>query len=167
LRLDSELKDSFSLGGVLFRLEKSEEFEMNTDHDVYQLITDRIIDRLTHGVVPWRRPWNNAGLPKNLVTKREYRGVNVFLLSSLGYESPWWLTWNQLKQFGGNVRKGEKACPVVFWKWYEKEARESDEDDELIVERRALLRHNAEYRIMPSRVALPGFCLLKVIPSDI
>jgi len=37
--------------------------------DVYQLVTDKIIGMLETGVVPWRRPWSSAGLPRNLVTK--------------------------------------------------------------------------------------------------
>jgi len=55
-------------------------------------------------------------MPKNLVSKRDYRGVNVFLLHAMMYESPYWLTYNQAKELGGHVRKGERASPVVFWK---------------------------------------------------
>jgi len=56
-------------------------------------------------------------MPRNLISKKPYRGVNVFLLHAMSYESAFWLTFNQAKDLGGNVRKGEKACPVVFWKW--------------------------------------------------
>jgi len=55
-------------------------------------------------------------MPRNLVTKKPYRGINVFLLLAMSYESPFWLTFRQAVQLGGTVRKGEKACPVVFWK---------------------------------------------------
>lgn len=56
-------------------------------------------------------------VPLNLISKREYRGLNVFLLNSMSYQSPFWITFNQAKELGGTVRCGEKACPVVFWKW--------------------------------------------------
>src|SRR5690606_24264526 len=49
--------------------------------DVYQKVTDLIIQRLEEGVVPWQRPWssNSARAPQNFTTRRPYRGVNVFL----------------------------------------------------------------------------------------
>lgn len=69
------------------------------------------------GVVPWRKSWSvNTGLPRNLVSRKLYRGVHVLLLMGMNYESPFWLTFNQARQLKGSVRKGEKACPVVFWK---------------------------------------------------
>ncbi len=45
--------------------------------DVYQIVTDKIVGMLEAGVVPWRKPWSSAGLPRNLVTKKPYRGINV------------------------------------------------------------------------------------------
>jgi len=84
----------------------------------YEVITDRMIDLLEKGTVPWRKPWAGHDLmPANLISKKNYRGINVFLLAAMTYDSPYWLTFNQAKQSGGTVRKGEKACPVVFWKW--------------------------------------------------
>ena len=88
-------------------------------HTVWDVITERIIAQLEAGVIPWRKPWNaRAGMPKNLKSGKAYRGINPFLLHSLGYESPYFLTFNQCKERGGSVRKGEKGCPVVFWKWF-------------------------------------------------
>ncbi len=88
--------------------------------DPYQLITEQIIERLKQGVVPWRKPWYTEN-PKNLLSKREYRGVNSLLLGSAPYTSPYWLTYRQAQQSGGYVRRGEHAQPVVFWKWIAKE----------------------------------------------
>lgn len=94
--------------------------------DLYQTVTDQIVAMLETGVVPWRSPIlgrSKAGHPKNLNTGRGYRGVNVFLLAFTayvkGYGSSYWLTFNQAKDRGGNVRKGEKSSMVVFWKTYE------------------------------------------------
>jgi antirestriction protein ArdC len=83
----------------------------------YDRITDRIVALLEQGTVPWQKPWKaRTGLPRNFVSKNPYRGINVFLLIASMYESPFWLTFRQVSQLGGSVRKGEKACPVVFWK---------------------------------------------------
>jgi len=82
---------------------------------VYEIITDRILGMLDQGVVPWRQPWSSS-LPKNLVSGKEYRGVNVFLLGCQAYTSPWWVTYKQCAARGGQVRKGERSTPVIFWK---------------------------------------------------
>ena len=85
--------------------------------DVYQVITDRIIQKLQQGVVPWKQAWNSeTGVPKNLVSKKPYRGVNTFLLGCQRFSSPFWLTYNQAKVLGGGVKKGEQGTPVIFWK---------------------------------------------------
>ena len=84
--------------------------------DVYVIVTEKIISLLEQGVVPWRRPWTSAGLPRNLVSKKPYRGVNHFLLSASKYVSPFWLTMRQANELGGHVRKGEESTIVVFWK---------------------------------------------------
>jgi antirestriction protein ArdC len=99
---------------------------------VYDQITERIITLLTQGTVPWQKPWKaQTGLPRNFVTKKSYRGVNVFLLLAMSYESPFWLTFRQALQLGGNVRKGEKSCPVVFWKQTTIEDKESGEPQKI------------------------------------
>lgn len=83
----------------------------------YERITERIVSLLEQGTVPWHKPWKvKTGLPRNLISKKPYRGINVFLLMSMSYESPHWLTFRQAGQLGGSVKKGEKSCPVVFWK---------------------------------------------------
>lgn len=77
---------------------------MNT----YEIVTERIINLLEQGVIPWRRPWSAAGTPRNLVSQKVYRGVNFFLLSATKYVSPYWLTLRQANELGGSVRKGEQ-----------------------------------------------------------
>src|ERR1700730_11495786 len=84
--------------------------------DVYAIVTEKIINLLESGVVPWRRPWISTGLPRNLVSKKPYRGVNFFLLSASKYVSPFWLTIRQANELGGHIRKGEESTAVVFWK---------------------------------------------------
>ena len=96
---------------------------------IYDLITDRIITLLEKGVIPWRKPWDAAsGAPRNLVSGKAYRGINAMLLCSLGFNSPWFVTFNQAKALGGAVKKGAHGFPVVFWKFLE--ASTAPEDDE-------------------------------------
>jgi antirestriction protein ArdC len=87
----------------------------------YERITERIVELMQKGTVPWRQPCDilQTGWPRNLVTQKPYRGINTFLLMSMGYESTNWLTFRQATQLGGNVKKGEKSCPVVFWKQFQ------------------------------------------------
>ena len=90
--------------------------------DLYEVITQKIIERLEAGVIPWQKPWRNSGgMPRNLVTNRPYNGINFWLLISLKYQSPFYLTFEQVKSLNGNVRKGEKSTMVVFWKILESE----------------------------------------------
>ena len=53
---------------------------------VYEIITSRIVEELEKGQVPWRKPWRTLP-PANLVSKKPYRGINVFLLALQGYGS--------------------------------------------------------------------------------
>ena len=95
---------------------------------VYEFITQRIIALLEQGTVPWHRPWDaSTDWPKNLISKNRYRGINVLLLLSMSYKSPYWLTFRQVSQLGGKVRKAEKACPVVFWKTMSATDKETEE----------------------------------------
>lgn len=92
--------------------------------DLYQDITDRIIASIEEGVIPWRKPWDPnsgyCGLPQNAVSKRTYGGVNVLLLwqqeMKHGYKHSKWLSFKNITEMGGNVRKGEKATRIMFWK---------------------------------------------------
>lgn len=87
------------------------------NYQAYERITGRITALLLQGTVPWHKPWKaTTSWPRNGVSQKPYRGINVFLLLTMSYESPFWLTFRQALQLGGCVRKGEKSCPVVFWK---------------------------------------------------
>lgn len=94
--------------------------------DTYQLVTDRIVEALEAGIVPWHKPWRAIGgdSPTSLSTGKPYNGVNVWVLAATsmlrGYSSQYWTTFKQCKERGGSVRKGEKGTPVVFWKFLEK-----------------------------------------------
>lgn len=92
---------------------------------VADVITNRIIDKLNEGVVPWHRPWVGGSCPMNVVSKKEYRGINTFMLSMNGYSSPYWGTFKQISDLGGQINKGEHGFPVVFYTWLD-DKRDSD-----------------------------------------
>jgi antirestriction protein ArdC len=95
---------------------------------VYELVTNRIIELLEAGTVPWQKPWTDAGIPMNLISKRPYRGINLWLLLSLNYEQNLFLTWDQLKKIGGSVNKDEHGHIVVFWKKANKEPEDGEQE---------------------------------------
>lgn len=88
---------------------------------VYEMVTNRIIELLEKGVVPWRRPWKNGGAV-SWKTQRPYRGINIFLLEPGEYA-----TIKQINEAGGKVKKGERGHIVVFWTWLEKEEKDKGE----------------------------------------
>jgi antirestriction protein ArdC len=93
-----------------------------SNNDTAEKVTAAIITALENGIVPWRKPWTTTGggLPANYASGKAYRGINVLNLwcigAAKGYSSDLWLTYKQAEELGGQVRKGEKAAPVVFWK---------------------------------------------------
>ena len=103
---------------------------------IYQMVTERVVQKIqdaikaleagaTAVIAPWRRPWFQTGIPSNLISKKAYRGFNVFFLSCLGYTSPYFVSFKQAKDMGATIKKGEHGYPVVFWKWVE-----VDKDDD-------------------------------------
>src|SRR5690349_23054389 len=86
----------------------------NAMPSVYEIVTEKIIKQLESGVAPWRKPWT-CQTPANLLTQKEYRGLNIFTLASQGFPSRFWLTYNQATKLGGGIRKGEMSSPVIFW----------------------------------------------------
>jgi antirestriction protein ArdC len=93
--------------------------------DVYQKVTDSIINAVEQGTGNWRMPWHTSGKfafsPINVVSKKPYRGVNTLCpwaaAQAKGYERGEWATYAQWQERKAQVRKGEKATLVVFWKF--------------------------------------------------
>lgn len=120
----------------------------STKLDLYQIVTDKIINLLEQGTVPWQKPWAEAGIPMNLLSKRPYRGVNLWLLLSLDYERNLFLTWDQLKKLGGSVNKGEQGHVVIYWKTSQKKDESVDGEKEKKV---PLLRYYKVFNIAQCR----------------
>jgi hypothetical protein len=53
---------------------------------------------LEQGTVPWQKPWcAKTQAARNLVSGKAYRGINALLLNSMGYSSPFWMTFLQAR----------------------------------------------------------------------
>ena len=93
-------------------------------NEIYQNVTDSIIKLLETQLEGWNKPWITFGqdndYAKNAKTEKYYRGINQFLLSfklmEKGFFKNTWLTFNQIKEKGGQVLKGEKSTPIIFYK---------------------------------------------------
>jgi len=83
--------------------------------NAYDLITAKIMAQLEAGTVPWHKPWKGGseGQPKNLLSQKEYHGINRMLLACCGNDSPYWLTYKQAESVGGHVKKGEHGVPII------------------------------------------------------
>lgn len=108
--------------------------------DLYTRITNRIIAQLESGTIPWQQPWN-AEHAAGRITRplrhngTPYRGINVLNLwceaEERGYSNPFWMTYKQAHELGGQVRKGEKSALIVFASTFSKtEANDKGEDTE-------------------------------------
>jgi len=97
--------------------------------NVYEIVTNRIIRQLEKGVVPWHKPWASGGVPKNFVTKKEYRGVNCLLLHLNDFIEPYYLTFLQIKKLGGSVKPGSKAQIIIYWNWVESKTKLDSKGD--------------------------------------
>ena len=106
--------------------------------DVYSRITEEIIAGIEHGPGDWRAPWHHNGTsiarPSNLGSGKRYRGINTVALwvaaMNRGYADGLWGTYRQWAAAGAQVRKGERATTVVFWKQIESGGGDALEDDD-------------------------------------
>jgi antirestriction protein ArdC len=86
--------------------------------NVYDIITSKIVQDITDSsTLPWQRDWTMVW-PKNALTQKQYRGINLLLLSLVG-KGQWFATFNQIKERGGYIKKGSKAYPICFWKKFD------------------------------------------------
>jgi antirestriction protein ArdC len=106
-------------------------------------ITQEIIARLEAGTRPWVQPWRGVPVSRPLrACGISYRGMNVFWLwmvaDMCGYASPFWMTYRQAQELGGQVRKGSKSTIAIFYKSYTKEVEAPDTGEKTDEARRVL-----------------------------
>ena len=105
---------------------------MPSQSEIRENIVSTILEHLKAGkVAPWRRPWSldrNAGAPANVVSKRNYRGINPLILAVAsmrhGFQSKWWATFKTMEGNGRQCQtpsqqrqtRGVGGTTIVFWK---------------------------------------------------
>lgn len=105
--------------------------------DVYQMVTNKVMEQLEQGVCPWQRPWTGVGTEDggsiNYVTRKPYSLLNQILLGKAGE----WLTFKQIKDCGGSLKKGAKGGMVVYYGKFltHKEVKADDETTTKVEER--------------------------------
>jgi antirestriction protein ArdC len=94
--------------------------DMKKKRDIYQEVTDKMLETMESGNIPWLKPWTDtdhgdAAMPYNAISGKNYQGVNTLLLWCSGYSSQSWLTFKQAKSLGGSVRKGERGRMITYF----------------------------------------------------
>ena len=123
-------------------------------------IANKIISLLEKGNLNWIKSWK-TGLPKNIKTKKDYRGINSIILNILMQENQWktplFASFLQIKELGGCVKKGEKAIPVFFYQMIEREYEQENEngDMEAIRKKYPLLRIYNVFNIEQTTLEIP------------
>lgn len=92
-------------------------------NEIYQMITDKMIQLIKEAnAKDWRKKWDAKAkgtgylLPYNFASKKMYRGINRVLLTGFDVlENPFFLTFKQVEQLKGKVRKGAKGYEVVYF----------------------------------------------------
>lgn len=102
-------------------------------NEIYEAVTNKIVAALREGIIPWDREFTvEGGQHRSFSTHKAYRGGNQFYLDLIargeGYTSPFWITMNQIKKRGGNLKKinkadekgtGQKSSIIFFFKMFE------------------------------------------------
>ena len=90
-----------------------------------QKIADKILERIQNNDLEWSAGWHRfSSNPQNAKTGKRYNGTNMVILFfeglEKGYTDPRWVTFNQAKELGAQVKAGEKATTVFHWNEYDK-----------------------------------------------
>lgn len=89
--------------------------------DLYAEVTNKIIGMIEQGVAPWRKTWSQYGLARNYATGHIYTGINMILMNTTPHPIPYFMTFNQIQEQGGKIRKGSKAEMVIYFNVYYKD----------------------------------------------
>ncbi|MCE7534228.1 DUF5710 domain-containing protein [Acinetobacter nosocomialis] len=105
-------------------------------------LSARLIEQIKSNTAPWQKPWKpgeiNTALPRNVITGKPYRGMNLINLMSKayvqGYDDPRWLSAKQGNdKFDAYVRKGEKGTLIHYWKFTD-ERQKKDENGKPVID---------------------------------
>lgn len=96
-------------------------------------IVNKILESIeTTNKLPWNAGWVRGGFPVNLTTGRRYNGINILMLWSRGFNKPMFATYKQIADKGGQVKKGEKGTPIIYYNFIEKAETNEKTGDEKV-----------------------------------
>lgn len=107
---------------------------MRQTPDILSEITTSIVRAVEAGTESFQMPWNQVDeFPLNVSSGQRYRGINVLVLWAAaiqhGYSTPLWATYRQWLSLGAQVRRGQKANTVVFWKFIDQSGADEPPED--------------------------------------
>jgi antirestriction protein ArdC len=124
--------------------------------DLYQEVTNKIIALIEQGVAPWRRTWSTYGLARNYATGHIYTGINLILMNNTVHPIPYFLTFNQVKEQGGRIKKDAKAEKVIYFDVYYKDGNDQTLTKEEAIQRR---KNGEEIQILKFIKYYNVFCI--------
>lgn len=91
--------------------------------EIYQTVTDKVIEMVKKASAgDYKQKWKGGVygkgylIPFNFVSKKRYKGINVVLLSEFEpLENPYFLTFKQVEELGGTIKKGSHGRIVVYY----------------------------------------------------
>ena len=103
---------------------------------IYEEITNKILDQLHKGIIPWEQPWFGQRLAISYATGRPYSFLNMIV--GLGGNVGEFITWHQIQKQKAHLRRGSKGWRVYFWDSFEK--KEVTKDGETVIKTVPYLR---------------------------
>jgi putative DNA primase/helicase len=102
---------------------------MGQDQSFSEQVASKLIEQIKAGAAPWQRPYE-AGMgimPFNPVTGTRYKGINLVTLMAQECGDPRWMTYKQAKEEGYQVRRGERATVIQYWRFEERTQRKDEQ----------------------------------------
>lgn len=143
--------------------------------DVYKVINEMVLKAIDQKELVWRKPWssiNHYGFSAtNFISKNEYRGANSFLLNFLipylrgkKWKNPYFMTFKQIEEKGGKVKKGAEGYFVTYFQMIYKLGNESITEEEYWS--KYVLCANDEFDFCQDLKAIPMLRYYKVFNGD-
>ena len=105
--------------------------KVNKKDQHFTEMQNKIIQLMETNGADWSKQWITAGPQKNIISKKEYQGLNQFWLSMSGFTSNEWATFKQWSDKDCKIIKGSKGRTVTFFSQLEKTRNLTDAQREI------------------------------------
>ena len=126
----------------------------NTGSGEHEKFAEIVIALLEQGAAPWQKPWRAgviANTPYNPITGTVYKGINQIRLAVRGHDDPRWMSEQQAKRQGWQVKAGSRAALIEHWQWTRKELLRDENGNLKYDDKRKPIR--VEVRLVQPRVS--------------